>query len=502
MTLTDDDINFLVNNDAITSDMVFSKQLRDEIKTFLCCKIGYPAILEEISEELVAVNFIRNNLNYDRTLNQFENLKPILKDAYLSGTLADYSYRKSLNDSSYIYATNNAVYVVEPDFTRKVAECDGIINSIAHVASPTAVGDGNFEIVNIIYIAGSFSTVNGVSCSNIAKLTFSPLLSDSSSPNTLFSDNELTITTTQLGDGLNDTVNKLLFNDGSLLIGGNFTQTGSTSISKIAYYDGTDIVSYGTGTISDEVTAIYAKNTYPYETFIGVNGSGTNSRVYFNDVGVAWEPVLFNEITSGSSNTIDNGTVYDIAYDGTNIAIVGDFTVDTNLSPDPNVNILIGNYSTNTVAVSGISVNRIIRKVKIRSGLAYILLENANTMLSNKYGELTFKGSVIETRTGLLSIENINISVTENDIYNPAETNGGGITDILLGSNHVLCCGDFNVVGDGFQNIKNNKYTIINSKGYNNAFLINNDKEIESPNNVDSYYAINNIIYPVIYNPI
>ena len=90
MTLTDDDINFLVDNDAITSDMVFSKQLRDEIKTFLCCKIGYPDILVEISEELVAVNFIRNNLDYDRTLNQFENLKPILKDAYLSGSISDY----------------------------------------------------------------------------------------------------------------------------------------------------------------------------------------------------------------------------------------------------------------------------------------------------------------------------------------------------------------------------------------------------------------------------
>lgn len=501
MTLTDDDINFLVNNDAITSDMVFSNQLRDEIKTFLCCKIGYPDILVEISEELVAVNFIRNNLDYDRTLNQFENLKPILKDAYLSGSISDYSYKKSLNDLSYIYATENAVYVVEPDFTRKVAECDGVINSIAHVAEPTAVGDGNFEINNIIYIGGSFSTVNGVSCSNIAKLTFSPLLSDSSNPDTLFSDNELTITTTQLGNGLNGIVNKLLFNDGKILIGGDFTQTGSTSISKIALYDGSDIVSYGTGTISDEVTAIYAKKTYPYETFIGVNGSGTNSRVYFNNVGVAWEPVLFNEITSGSSNTIDNGTVYDIAYDGTYIVIVGDFTVNTSLSPDPNVNILIGNYSTNTVTDTSMSANRTIRKVKIRSGVAYILLENAHTKISDKFGELTFNDSVIETRTGLLAIENINIGVTINDIYSPAETNGSGINDILLNSNVVLCCGDFNVVGTAFQNIKNNRYTIINSKGYNNAFLINNDKEIESPNNVESYFPINNIIYPFIYNP-
>ena len=29
-----------------------------------------------------------------------------------------------------------------------------------------------------------------------------------------------------------------------------------------------------------------------------------------------------------------------------------------------------------------------------------------------------------------------------------------------------------------------------NSKGYNNAFLLNNDKEIESPNNVESYFPL------------
>jgi hypothetical protein len=500
MTLTDDDINFLVNNDAITSDMVFSKQLRDEIKTFLCCKIGYQDILGEISEELVAVNFIRNNLNYDRTLNQFENLKPILKDAYLSGSLADYSYRKSLNDSSYIYATNNAVYVVEPDFTRKVAECDGIINSIAHVATPDSIGNQEYEIENIIYIGGSFSTVNGVSCSNIAKLTFSPLVSESDDPDSVFSDNELAITTTQVGDGLNGAVNKLFFNSGTLLIGGNFTQTGSTSISKIAFYGGTDINSYGTGTISDEVTAIYAKRSHPYETFIGTNGSGSNPRVYFNNPDGSWEPVLFNEITNDHNNTIDNGVVYDIAYDGTYIAIVGDFIVSTNLSADPNVNILIGNFENNTVTFSNVSCNRPIRKVKIGNDSVYIIIEDAYLRSSGFYGNLTLNDVSFETRTGLLVMKNLSIGISVDDIYNPVETNGTGVRDLLY-SNGVICCGDFTVVGTDVQEMKNNRETIVNSKGYNNVFVINNDNEIESPNNVESYYAINNIIYPFIYNP-
>ncbi|MBS1492665.1 MAG: T9SS type A sorting domain-containing protein [Bacteroidetes bacterium] len=96
-------------------------------------------------------------------------------------------------------------------------------------------------------------------------------------------------TWSSLGLGLNDTVYALTVFNGKLIAGGKFSQSGSTLVSNIAQWDGTNWTSLGVG-VDGQVNALLQ-----YSGFIYVGGKFTNSgATVLNNVGYwdgsAWRP--------------------------------------------------------------------------------------------------------------------------------------------------------------------------------------------------------------------
>jgi trimeric autotransporter adhesin len=124
-----------------------------------------------------------------------------------------------------------------------------------------------------------------------------------------------------LGTELNATVSALAVGDGGLYAGGSFTSSGAQTLNRIARWNGSAWAPLGDGFESGSVSALAVSGTVVY-----AGGSFTNSGNTSLSRIARWNGSQWSPLGSGVARTPGSASISDIAIQGDDIYIAGNFT--------------------------------------------------------------------------------------------------------------------------------------------------------------------------------
>lgn len=127
-------------------------------------------------------------------------------------------------------------------------------------------------------------------------------------------------------------VNCLAFQGNNIYAGGNFSYSGTSSMTNIAYWDGSTWHAMG-NPFNGTVSALQFYGGYLY-----AGGTFTNTSLHFTNI-ARWDGSVWSAVPGGSANR----DVYDFATDGANLYVGGIFT---QIGGIPGTNIVMFNGTT------------------------------------------------------------------------------------------------------------------------------------------------------------